>query len=214
MVWVLLNPLPAHADPVTIATVAIVMSVVGVLASTAIGVTSAVVTGKQAEAQADYQAQVNENNAKASRQAAQAKIDKQRINSKFLQGSQLAKLGGMGVTADGSTLQLLGQAAGQEKFDELVTHYEGEAQAIQFEQAAALNDYESSMANYNMGLNISAEVAKGVTKMGTSLLSGGIPGGSTGITSGSAATSFANGGSASAISGTTGGYTGNLSGLA
>ena len=132
-----------------------------------------------------------------------------------MQGAQLAKLGGMGVTADGSTLQLLGQAAGQEKFDELVTHYEGEAQAIQFEQAAALNDYESSMANYNMGLNISAEVAKGVTKIGSSLLSAGLPtGGTTGITSGSAATSFANGGSASAISGTTGGYTGNLSGLA
>lgn len=155
-----------------ISTAAIVVSIVSAVVSTAIGVTSAVIQGNQQKAVANYQRQVNEQNAQASRQAAQAKIENQRRSAKFTYGAQLARLGGMGALAEGSPLDIMGQSAGQEKYDELVTEYEGETQAIQFQQKAALNKYQADVAGYNIGLNTTAALAKGAGSIGNSLLGG------------------------------------------
>jgi hypothetical protein len=157
----------AHA-----AAIAITSAVIA-LGSTALGVTSAVVQGNQQKAIANYQRQVNEQNAKASREAAQAKIENQRRAAKFTYGTQLARLGGMGALAEGSPLDIMGQSAGQQEYDNIVTEYEGEVQAIQFQQQAALNKYEADIAQYNMGLNITNQVLKGASKVGNSLLGAG-----------------------------------------
>ena len=122
---------------------------------------------------ANYQRQVNEQNAKVSREAAQAKIENQRRAAKFTYGAQLARLGGMGALAEGSPLDIMGQSAGQQEYDNMVTEYEGEVQAIQFQQQAALNKYEADIAQYNMGLNITNQVLKGAGKVSDSLLSAG-----------------------------------------
>lgn len=142
------------------------------VAATAISVTSGVIQGNQQKAMANYQRQVNEQNAQASRQAAQAKIVNQRRAAKFTYGSQLARLGGMGALAEGSPLDIMGQSAGQEKYDEMVTEYEGEVQAVNFQQKAALNKYQADIAGYNIGLNTTATVAKGMASVGNSLLGG------------------------------------------
>lgn len=156
----------AHA-----AAIAITSAVVA-LASTAVGVTSSVIQANQQKAVANYQRQVNEQNAKASREAAQAKIVNQRRQLRFMQGTQLARLGGMGALSEGSPLDIMGQTAGQAEYDNMVTEYEGEVQAIQFQQQAALNKYQADIADYNLGLNITSQVVKGVGSATSSLLGG------------------------------------------
>lgn len=144
------------------------------IAATAISVTTGIIQGNQAKAQANYQRQVNEQNARKSREAAQAKVENQRRAAKFTYGSQLARLGGMGALAEGSPLDIMGQSAGQSKYDEMVTEYEGEVQAIQFQQQAALNKYQADVADYNIGLNTTTAVVKGMSSVGNSLLGGGV----------------------------------------
>lgn len=160
---------PAYADPVSIL---VITGAVASIASTAIGVTATIVQTKQQKAIANYKRQVNEQNAKASREVAQAKIENQRRQAKFTYGTQLARLGGMSALAEGSPLDIMGQSAGQQEYDNMVTEYEGEVQAIQFQQEAALNKYEADIAQYNMGFNIANQVAKGIASASTSLLDG------------------------------------------
>lgn len=178
----------AHAEPISItlgismaATYALVASAALTVAATAIGITSSVVQANQTKAVANYQRQVNEQNAKASREAAQAKIENQRRQAKFTYGSQLARLGGMGALAEGSPLDIMGQSAGQQEYDNMVTEYEGEVQAIQFQQQAALNKYQADVADYNLGLNVTSQVVKGAASIGSSILgaTGGLASGVT-----------------------------------
>lgn len=142
------------------------------VASTAVGITSAIIQSNQQKAVAKYQQQVNEQNAKASREAAQAKVENQRRQLKFIQGTQLARLGGMGALAEGSPLDIMGQTAGQAEYDNMVTEYEGEVQAIQFQQQAALNAYSADITDYNLGLNVTNQALKGAASAGSSLLIG------------------------------------------
>ena len=154
--------------------VSLAIAAVSIIAATAIGVTSSVMQSNQQKAMADYQRKVNEQNAKASREAAQAKIENQRRQAKFTYGTQLARLGGMGALAEGSPLDIMGQSAGQQEYDNMVTEYEGEVQSIQFQQQAALNKYEADIADYNLGLNLTNQVLKGAAKAGNSLLGAGV----------------------------------------
>lgn len=185
-IFLLLLAAPAaHAEPISIITASIgawaaahaaaiaVTSAVLAITSTALGVTSSVQQANQQKAMANYQRQVNEQNAKASREAAQAKIENQRRAAKFTYGTQLARLGGMGALAEGSPLDVMGQTAGQYEYDNMVTEYEGEVQAIQFQQQAALNAYEGKVASYNLGLNVASQVVKGAASVGSSLLTAG-----------------------------------------
>lgn len=161
--------------------VSLAIAAVSIIAATAIGVTSSVMQSNQQKAMANYQRQVNEQNAKASREAAQAKIENQRRQAKFTYGTQLARLGGMGALAEGSPLDIMGQSAGQQEYDNMVTEYEGEVQSIQFQQQAALNKYEHDVAEYNLGLNITNQVVKGAASIGNSILgaTGGLGNGTT-----------------------------------
>ena len=170
---------PAYADPIsttlgvsTAVAYAIVISASMAAIGTAVSVTMGVIQTNQQKAMLEYQQKVNKQNAKASREAAQAKIENQRRQLKFTQGTQLARLGGMGALAEGSPLDIMGQTAGQAEYDNMVTEYEGEVQAIQFQQEAALNKYQSDIADYNLGLNVTGEVVKGAASIGSSLLGG------------------------------------------
>ena len=178
----------ANAEPISLtlgismaATYALCATAALTVAATAIGITSAVVQTNQQKAMSNYQRQVNEQNAKASREAAQAKIENQRRQAKFTYGNQLARLGGMGALAEGSPLDIMGQSAGQQEYDNMVTEYEGEVQAVQFQQQAALNKYEHDVAEYNLGLNITNQVVKGAASIGSSILgaTGGLGNGAT-----------------------------------
>ena len=177
--------------------VSLAIAAVSIIAATAIGVTSSVMQSNQQKAMANYQRQVNEQNAKASREAAQAKIENQRRQAKFTYGTQLARLGGMGALAEGSPLDIMGQSAGQQEYDNMVTEYEGEVQSIQFQQQAALNKYQADIADYNLGLNVTSQIAKGTASIGNSILgaTGGLAAGTpTGVTPSITGTTGATGG--------------------
>lgn len=184
--------MPAQAEPISIslgismaATYALVASAALTAVATAIGVTTSVVQSNQQKAMANYQKQVNEQNARASREAAQVKIENQRRQLRFTQGTQLARLGGMGALAEGAPLDILGQTAGQAEYDNMITKYEGDVQAIQFQQQSALNKYQADIADYNLGLNVTSQVVKGAASIGSSVLgaTGGLTAGTpTGIT--------------------------------
>ena len=170
----------AYADPISLTVLGTTLSVswgaiaaaTVAVASAAIGISTSVAQANQQKAIANYQRKVNEQNAKASREAAQAKVENQRRAAKFTYGTQLARLGGMGALAEGSPLDIMGQSAGQQEYDNMVTEYEGEVQAIQFQQQAALNKYEADVADYNLGLNITNHVVKAAGSVGDSLLGG------------------------------------------
>ena len=177
--------------------VSLAIAAVSIIAATAMGVTSSVMQSNQQKAMANYQRQVNEQNAKASREAAQAKIENQRRQAKFTYGTQLARLGGMGALAEGSPLDIMGQSAGQQEYDNMVTEYEGEVQSIQFQQQAALNKYQADIADYNLGLNVTSQIAKGTASIGNSILgaTGGLAAGTpTGVTPSITGTTGATGG--------------------
>ena len=177
--------------------VSLAIAAVSIIAATAMGVTSSVMQSNQQKAMANYQRQVNEQNAKASREAAQAKIENQRRQAKFTYGTQLARLGGMGALAEGSPLDIMGQSAGQQEYDNMVTEYEGEVQSIQFQQQAALNKYQADIADYNLGLNVTSQIAKGTASIGNSILgatSGLAAGTPTGVTPSITGTTGATGG--------------------
>lgn len=173
---------PANADPISLSIMGTTISmswgaIIGAtvaIASAAVGISSSVVQARQQKAVANYQRQVNEQNARASMEAAQAKIANQRRQARFIQGTQLARLGGMGALAEGSPLDIMGQTAGQEKYDEMVTEYEGKVQQIQFQQQAALNKYQADIADYNLGLNVTGQIVKAAGSVGNSLLGGGV----------------------------------------
>lgn len=182
--------------------VSLAIAAVSIIAATAIGITSSVMQSNQQKAMANYQQQVNEQNAKASRDAAQAKIVNQRRQLRFTQGTQLARLGGMGALAEGSPLDIMGQTAGQAEYDNMVTEYEGDVQTIQFQQQAALNKYQADIADYNLGLNVTNQVVKGIGNASSSILgaagglgavSGSVTGVTPSITSAGSATSSAAG---------------------
>lgn len=180
LILIIFCRIPAYADPIsiTIGTTAIsmawstIIAATAAIAATAIGVTSSVMQANQQKAVANYQRQVNEQNARASREAAQAKIVNQRRQLRFMQGTQLARLGGMGALSEGSPLDIMGQTAGQAEYDNMMTEYEGEVQAIQFQQQAALNKYQADIADYNLGLNVTGQVVKGIGSVGSSILGG------------------------------------------
>lgn len=185
----ILCQLSASAEPISIAlataTTAQILTMslatAAIVFSTVAGITSSIISTNQQKAMANYQRQVNEQNAKASREAAQAKVENQRRQAKFTYGTQLARLGGMGALAEGSPLDIMGQSAGQQEYDNMVTEYEGEVQAIQFQQQAALNKYEADIASYNLGLNVTSQIAKGAASIGNSILgaTGGLGNGAT-----------------------------------
>ena len=170
----------AYADPISLTIMGTAVSISWgaiaaatlAVASAAVGISTAAVNANQQKAMANYQRQVNMQNAKASKEAAQAKIENQRRQAKFTYGTQLARLGGMGALAEGSPLDIMGQSAGQQEYDNMVTEYEGEVQAIQFQQQAALNKYEHDMAEYNLGLNATKAVVGSAAKYGDSILGG------------------------------------------
>ena len=170
----------AYADPISLTVMGTTLSISWgaiaaatlAVASAAVGISTAAVNANQQKAMANYQRQVNMQNAKASKEAAQAKIENQRRQAKFTYGTQLARLGGMGALAEGSPLDIMGQSAGQQEYDNMVTEYEGEVQAIQFQQQAALNKYEADVADYNLGLNATEAVVKSAAEYGDSILGG------------------------------------------
>ena len=125
-------------------TIAMAVGIASALASTAIGVVSAVQQGNAQQAQYNYQAQVNAENAKiAQRNAAmerQQGIEEARLQRmKTMQNvaSQETAMAANGIDiTQGTALDVIEDTATMGELDALQTRYNYERKAIQYEQQA------------------------------------------------------------------------------
>ena len=150
------------------ATIATVVSVVATAASTALGVVSSVQQGKAAQAQANYQAEINRRNAAKAQANADDKrqegIEEARMTRlKTAQkiGLQQASLAANGVdVSEGTALDMIEDTSAMGELDALTTRYNYEKQAVAYEEQAGnfnnqanldifagQNAYKSGVAN-------------------------------------------------------------------
>lgn len=150
-------------------------ALVGTAASTAMGVTSSIQQGKAAEAQANYQAQVDRRNARIAQQNAEDKRQEgieearmTRLKTAQKVGLQQASLAANGVdVSEGTALDMIEDTSAMGELDALTTRYNYEKHALAFEEQAnnfnnqanldvfaGQNAYRSGMMNaVGTGLN-------------------------------------------------------------
>lgn len=140
-------------DPITIVTVA----------STVFGVVSAISQGNAAKKAADYNAQINTQNAAIARQNASDKAKQVDRDNYLRLGAIRANTGKNGGEGDtGSVLDVLGDVAAQGELDKQYTIYQGELQARGYTNTATLDSYQGENAQ-----------TSGYLKAGSELLGGG-----------------------------------------
>lgn len=158
---------------------AAVVSIVTAIASTAISVTSSVQQANAQQAQAEYEAQVNMQNAKIAQENAaqerQTGIEEARLQRmKTLQavGSQQAAMAANGVDiSQGTSLDIVEDTAAMGELDALQLQYNYEKKALAYEQQAnnftnqANLDYISGQNAYKSGMmNAAATGLAGASK--------------------------------------------------
>lgn len=92
-------------------------------------VTSSIQQGKQAEANAEYEAKQMEANAQAARAQASTAEDEQRAQARKLIGTQLAAQAQAGTQLNGSASDILRESLFNAESDAQTIRYEGENQA-------------------------------------------------------------------------------------
>lgn len=155
------------------------LPLIATIASTAFSVIGAMQQGSAAEANAKsqeyaskYNAQVNDNKARAINQQWSAREDVLRRNRRMALGENRASSAQSGLTDTGSILDLFDQSAIDSEFDILNSRYEGQTQAQGFNEAATLNRYEAKVAKQNA----SSARTSGFLNSGSALLSGAATG--------------------------------------
>ena len=126
-----------------------------------VGAVSAVSQGNAAADAAEFNAAVAENDAIATRQAAEFEEDRLRRRSKRVLASQRASFGASGVTAEGSPLLVMQDSAAEAEIDALAIRYSGSIQEARAKSQAAADRAEARAARRG-----------GFARAGTSLLTG------------------------------------------
>lgn len=167
---------------------ALIVSGVAALASTAVGITSSIQQGNTQKAMYNYQAKVNDNNAKIAQmnasQERQSGLEEARLQRiKTLQniGSQQVAMAGNGIDiTSGTALDTIEDTAQFGELDALMTQYNSERTALNYEQQAdnftnqanldriaAQNASKSgTMSAVAYGLNGISDIAGGLGSMG------------------------------------------------
>lgn len=133
------------------------------IASAAIGAISALRQGSAAESAANYNAQINNQNAYLARQQAEMQASQQDRENYLRLGAIRAAQGHAGGAAgEGSVLDVLGDAAAQGEYEKQQILYRGELQARGFTNTATLDTVSGQSAR-----------SSSYYKAGSELLSGG-----------------------------------------
>lgn len=142
-------------DPVTALTIA----------STAISAVGAISSAQAQSNAAKYNAQVAKNNAQIARDQAASESDRQRRLATKKLGEMRANYAASGVTMEGTPLDVMEESAAQAKLDELTIRYNGELQAMGFENTANLDRYRASQAMTSGYLSAGSALLTGGTKL-------------------------------------------------
>jgi len=146
------------------------------LASTAVGVVSAInasnaqAAGYESQKQAaDYNATIQSQNAAVARQQAGAREEAQRRQARQVLGEQRAALSQAGIGLAGSAADVYGQSAANAELDALNIRYEGELDARGLLAQSELTRYEGKVA----GMNAKSAKSAGRLDAASALLAGG-----------------------------------------
>ena len=151
-------------DPITIMMVATAVTAVGSIAQG----NAAAAQQQSAANAANYNAQVNENNAQTALQAASANEDAQRRKSAGDMGRLRAGMAENGIGLDsGTATDLTEQSAMNAEMDALNIRYQGKTQAQAYKSGAALDRMQSEQSMSNA----SAARTSGYLTAGASALS-------------------------------------------
>ena len=128
-------------------------------ATTAIG---AIREGNAAEATAEAQAQIAEQQAQGQRNVAQFQVAQERRERRRALGQQVAQLGSQGTALTGQPIDLLADTAKQDELALQAIRFQSEIGARDLENDAALTRFRGRQAR-----------SDGIFKAGTALLTGG-----------------------------------------
>lgn len=144
-------------------------------ASAVVAAVSYVQAGKNADAQgraaqqaADYNAEIQAQNARVARQQAGAREEAQRRQARQVLGEQRAALSQAGIGLGGSAADVYGQSAANAELDALNIRYEGELDARGLLAQSALSTYGGQVDRMNGKIGKQA----GYTNAAASLLTG------------------------------------------
>jgi hypothetical protein len=128
---------------------------------TAVSVMSTLNQGRQAQQAADYNAQVNAQNAQIAQTNAAAQA-KQIDRENYLRlGAIRANQGRSGGEMTGSALDVLGDVAGQGEYEKQLAVYEGDMKARGFRNTAALDTASGENARTSSYFKAGAELMSG-----------------------------------------------------
>jgi hypothetical protein len=109
---------------------------------------SAIQQGNQAQAAANYNAQVLENQAQTERNQATVRQEAQRREARQVIGQQLAATSESGAGLSGSNLDLLTESLRNSELDALNIRYQSELNAQGLQQQAGLERFQGKQAKY------------------------------------------------------------------
>lgn len=132
------------------------------IGKTVLGALGAMQQGQQAQAAANYNAQIQEQNAAVSRAEAGERESEVRRRSAMVLGSQRAAVAQAGGGSGGSAADIMQQSAVSAELDALTTRYEGEMRARGFEQEAASHRYSGEVAASRASSQAFASILGGV----------------------------------------------------
>lgn len=130
-------------------------------ATAAFSAVSSIQQGQDAKRQANYQAQVAEQQAAQSRQIAAGQEDEHRRQQARLEAAGRARMGASGATMSGTPSLLAEELMEEGELQALKIRYGGDVQSARAQQEAAMMRYQGKQAE-----------RQGYTRAGASLLSG------------------------------------------
>lgn len=132
------------------------------------GATTAIVSGTQANNIAQYNAQIQEQNAAASKQAANAQAAAKRLDLQRLQGSQIARLAVSGGSFEGTALDIISTTASQSEYDILNIMHNGEIQNTNYRNEANILRYQGQNSQKAGYMQAGTTLLNGAASIGTS----------------------------------------------
>lgn len=144
----------------------------------AVGAIGALIQGQSQAGSLKYNAEVQENNAKAALLSAKLNADKQSLQFNKTQGQAVAGFGASGVEGDsGSVLAVLGANAANAELDRQNIIYGGQVRQINYENQASLDSFGAQSALNGSYLSALGGLAKGGAQIAGSMSGGGAGGG-------------------------------------
>ncbi len=143
------------------------------IAGAAIGAIGAIRQGQAAQAAAEFNAKVAENNASSAKLQAKEEERRHRIVARKRIGATRAAIGASGISLEGSPLDVLEENAANAELDALTIRHAGEVANIDFLNRARVERFKGRQAKTNSFFNAGSTLLLGGASALSGLSSGG-----------------------------------------